>query len=44
VLRGVLASRSGRWLREAAQADPTGTFYRRMLKVMGEVVERLAEL
>lgn len=44
VLRGVFASRAGRWLREAAQADPTGTFYRRMVKVMGEVVERLAEL
>jgi hypothetical protein len=44
VLRGVLASRAGRWLKEAAQADPTGTFYRRMVKVMGEVVERLAQL
>ncbi|KAF6265753.1 ubiquitin elongating factor core-domain-containing protein [Scenedesmus sp. NREL 46B-D3] len=44
VLRGVLAARAGRWLREAARADPSGTFYRRMVIVMGEVVERLAEL
>eukprot|EP00775_Hariotina_reticulata_P014582 gene14582-14713_t len=44
VLRGVLVSRSARWLKEAAAADPTGTSYKRLVSVMEELLPRLAAL
>lgn len=44
VLRGPLMARAGRWLKEAAQADPSGTFYNRLVKVMEDVTEQLAAL
>lgn len=44
VLRGVLVSRAGRWLRDAAAADPSGTTYKRLVDVMSEITDALAAL
>ena len=43
-LRGVLVSRAGRWLREAASVDPSGTTFNRMVDVMDQIVEEAATL
>jgi hypothetical protein len=43
-LRGVLVSRAGRWLREAASVDPSGKTFNRMVDVMDQIVEAAAAL
>jgi hypothetical protein len=45
VLRGVLAARAGRWLREAALSDSGGgATFNRMVTVMDQIMEAAAEL
>jgi hypothetical protein len=44
VLRGVLAARAGRWLREAAASDASGTAFNRLVDVMNEIVGAAAGL
>jgi hypothetical protein len=44
VLRGVLAARAGRWLREAATVDPSGTTFNRMADVLDQIMEAAAAL
>lgn len=43
-LRGVLVSRAGRWLQEAAAVDSSGTAFHRMVDVMEQIVQVTAAL
>jgi hypothetical protein len=45
VLRGVLAARAGRWLRDAALSDTGGgSTFNRMVTVMDQIMEAAAAL
>jgi hypothetical protein len=43
-LRGVLASRAGRWLREAAASDASSTSFSRLVDVMDDIMAAAAAL